>query len=141
MYRTQIWYYSHSFLLGTSSAENTHFNICHTPFSSQSARNTSETQLLHAFKQRIMFMRYLSLAILASTALSQSAPDQPTATKWLVISVTSTGTLSRKMDTPASPLTTRTRKEVIFKYNFTGTLSDRKFLGVTLLPERLRLGP
>jgi hypothetical protein len=31
------------------------------------------------------------------------------------------------MDTPASPLTTRTRKEVIFKYNFTGTLSDRKF--------------
>jgi hypothetical protein len=45
------------------------------------------------------------------------------------------------MDTPASPLNDANEEsEVIFKYNFTGTLSDRKFWRYAL-PERLRLGP
>jgi hypothetical protein len=54
---------------------------------------------------RIMFMRYLSLAILASTALPPKVRPSATATKWLVISVTFDWDIERKMDTPASPLT------------------------------------
>jgi hypothetical protein len=46
----------------------------------------------HEKQFSIMFMRYLNLAILASTALSQSVPEPPTATAWLVSSGTLTGT-------------------------------------------------
>jgi hypothetical protein len=86
-----------------------------------------------------MLMRYLNFAILASTALSQSAPVVPESANnndndavarqladfnWDIMP--EDGFPSIAFDD------TNEESEVIFKYNFTGTLSDSKFLGVTL---------
>jgi hypothetical protein len=84
-----------------------------------------------------MLMRYLNLAILASTAvLSQSAPESA--------NTNTNDAVARQLgdfDWDIEPEDgfpsiafddANEESEVIFKYNFTGTLSDRKFLGVTL---------
>jgi hypothetical protein len=77
-----------------------------------------------------MLMRYLNLAILASTALSQSAPSGNEVARnlgdfdWDI--EPEDGYPSIAFDDANE------ESEVKFKYNFTGTLSDRKFLGVTL---------
>jgi hypothetical protein len=81
-----------------------------------------------------MLMRYLNLAILASTALSQSAPE----------SASSSDAVARQLGDFAWDIMpedgfpsiafddANEESEVIFKYNFTGNLSARKYLGVTL---------
>jgi hypothetical protein len=81
-----------------------------------------------------MLMRYLNLAILASTALSQSAPE----------SASSNDAVARQLGDFAWDIMpedgfpsiafddANEESEVIFKYNFTGELSARKYLGVTL---------
>jgi hypothetical protein len=83
-----------------------------------------------------MFLRYLHLAILATTsvtaatAYSQSAPESDMARQ-----------LAGDFDWDIQPEDgypsiafddTNEDSEVIFKYNFTGTLTDRKFLDVKL---------
>jgi hypothetical protein len=97
-------------------------------------RKTSETLSSHAKSNyRIMFMRYLNLALLVSTALSQSAPESANSNE-----------VSRQLGDfnwdiepeDGYPMIAfddaNEESEVTFKYNFTGTLSDRKYLGVTL---------
>jgi hypothetical protein len=80
-----------------------------------------------------MLMRYLSLAFLASTALSQSAPESANSNEvarnlgdfdWDIMP--EDGFPSIAFDDANE------ESEVIFKYNFTGTLGDRKYLGVQL---------
>jgi hypothetical protein len=80
-----------------------------------------------------MLMRYLTLAFMASTALSQSAPESANSNEvarnlgdfdWEIMP--EDGFPSIAFDDANE------ESEVIFKYNFTGTLSDRKFLGVRL---------
>jgi hypothetical protein len=102
-------------------------------------RKTSETLPIQAIRKdsnsRIMFMRYLNLAILASTAvLFQSAPS---------VSANSNDIARQLGDfdwdiTPEDgyPVIafddTNEDSEVVFKYNFTGNLTDNKFLEVKL---------
>ncbi len=80
-----------------------------------------------------MIMRYLTLAFLASTALSQSAPESANSNEvarnlgdfdWDIMP--EDGFPSIAFDDANE------ESEVIFKYNFTGTLTDRKFLDVKL---------
>jgi hypothetical protein len=77
-----------------------------------------------------MIMRFLKLAILASTAaLSQSAPESDMARQlgdfeWEI--TPEDGYPSIAFDDANE------ESEVIFKYNFTGNLSDRKYLDVRL---------
>ena len=80
-----------------------------------------------------MIMRYLTLAFLASTALSQSAPESANSNEvarnlgdfdWDIMP--EDGFPSIAFDDANE------ESEVIFKYNFTGALSDRKYLGVRL---------
>jgi hypothetical protein len=79
-----------------------------------------------------MFMRYLSLAILASTALSQSAP-RSTNSNEVARNLGDDWDIEPEDGYPSIAFDDANEEsEVIFKYNFTGTLSDRKFLGVTL---------
>jgi hypothetical protein len=105
------------------------------PFSSQStiARQAKGFQATPSSNSRIMLMRYLTLAFLASTALSQSAPESANSNEvarnlgdfdWDIMP--EDGFPSIAFDDANED------SEVIFKYNFTGTLSDRKFLGVRL---------
>jgi hypothetical protein len=82
-----------------------------------------------------MIMRYLYLAILATTVLSQSAPAESADVN-----------MARQLDGgdftwdiqpedgfPIIGFDDATEEaEVMFKYNFTGTLTDRKFLDVNL---------
>jgi hypothetical protein len=104
-------------------------------FSSQStiARQAKGFQATPSSNYRIMLMRYLTLAFLASTALSQSAPESANSNEvarnlgdfdWDIMP--EDGFPSIAFDDANED------SEVIFKYNFTGTLSDRKFLGVRL---------
>jgi hypothetical protein len=92
-----------------------------------------------------MLMRYLHLALLAATAataFSQSTPESAD---------NNSNGMARQLagdfnwdiqpedGFPSIAFDdTNEDSEVIFKYNFTGTLSDRKYLGVKPLPERLR---
>jgi hypothetical protein len=80
-----------------------------------------------------MFMRYLNLAMLASTALSQSVPE----------SANSNGVARQLGDfdwdlapEDGYPIInfndTNVNSEVVFKYNYTGNLSASKFLEVQL---------
>jgi hypothetical protein len=100
-------------------------------------RKTSETiprNTPQRSSYRIMLMRYLNLAILASTAFSQSAPEP----------VSSSDAVARQLGDFAWDIMpedgfpsiafddANEESEVIFKYNFTGELSARKYLGVTL---------
>jgi hypothetical protein len=80
-----------------------------------------------------MFMRYLSLAILASTALSQSAPESANSNEVARNLGDFDWDIEPEDGYPSIAFDDANEEsEVIFKYNFTGTLSDRKFLGVTL---------
>jgi hypothetical protein len=81
-----------------------------------------------------MFMRYLTLAILASTALSQSAPESANSNDMA-------RQLAGDFDWGIQPEDgfpiinfndTNTDSEVTFKYNYTGTLTPTKFLDVQL---------
>jgi hypothetical protein len=79
-----------------------------------------------------MFMRYLNLAIHPLHS-SQSVPSQPTATAWLVSSGTLTGTSQPEDGYPIINFNdTNVNSEVVFKYNYTGTLSANKYFGVQL---------
>jgi hypothetical protein len=80
-----------------------------------------------------MLMRYLSLAILASTALSQSAPESANGNEVARNLGDFDWDIEPEDGYPSIAFDDANEEsEVIFKYNFTGTLSDRKFLGVTL---------
>jgi hypothetical protein len=80
-----------------------------------------------------MFMRYLSLAILASTALSQSAPESANSNEVARNLGDFDWDIEPEDGYPSIAFDDANEEsEVKFKYNFTGTLSDRKFLGVTL---------
>jgi hypothetical protein len=83
-----------------------------------------------------MFMRYLNLAILASTALSQSVPE----------SANSNGVARQLGDfdwdlapEDGYPIInfndTNVNSEVVFKYNYTGNLGAKKFLEVQLFQD------
>ena len=80
-----------------------------------------------------MLMRYLSLAILASTALAQSAPESANSNEVARNLGDFDWDIEPEDGYPSIAFDDANEEsEVIFKYNFTGTLSDRKFLGVTL---------
>jgi hypothetical protein len=92
-----------------------------------------------------MLMRYVHLVLVAATAataFSQSTPEsdynKSNDVTWLVSSPrTSTGTFSRKMDSPASPLTTQTRISRLSSRTTSQEYSPMessygKFLGVKL---------
>jgi hypothetical protein len=84
-------------------------------------------------------MRYLHLAILATTAVtaataySQSAPESPGNDVARQLAGDFDWDIMPEDGYPSIAFDgTNEDKEVIFKYNFTGTLSDRKFLDVKL---------
>jgi hypothetical protein len=97
-------------------------------------RKTSETLSSNTKSNSgIMFMRYLNLAILVPAALSQSVPEPANSNEvarqlgdfdWDIMAEDGFPIINFN--------DTNEESEVIFKYNFTGTLGDRKFLGVKL---------
>jgi hypothetical protein len=85
-------------------------------------------------KSRIMFMRYLNLAILASTAvLSQSAPESANSNDVARQLGDFDWDITPEDGYPIIGFGNSTEEsEVVFKYNFTGNLTDNKFLEVKL---------
>jgi hypothetical protein len=84
----------------------------------------------------IMLMRYLYLAILATTAAtacSQSAPESPGSDMARQLAGNFDWEIEPEDGYPIIAFDdSNEQSEVIFKYNFTGTLSDTKFLDVNL---------
>jgi hypothetical protein len=83
-----------------------------------------------------MFIRYLHLALLAAaaaTAVSQSAPESTDVNMARQLATDFNWDIQPEDGFPIIGFDNTTEKnEVIFKYNFTGTLTERKFLDVTL---------
>jgi hypothetical protein len=80
-----------------------------------------------------MFMRYLTLAILASTALSQGAPESANSNDMARQLGNFDWDIQPEDGFPIINFNdTNTDSEVIFKYNFTGALTASKFLEVKL---------
>jgi hypothetical protein len=109
--------------------------ICNRKTSETPPSNNKQNKQRKESNSRIMFMRYLNLAILASTAvLSQSAPG---------VSANSND-IARQLgdfDWDVQPEDgypvialddANGDSEVVFKYNYTGTLSPNKYLDVKL---------
>lgn len=80
-----------------------------------------------------MFMRYLNLAILATPLLSQSAPEASAANIARQLDRDLTWDIESEDGIPIIDFESITEQtEVVFKYNVTGTLTDRKLLDVKL---------
>jgi hypothetical protein len=80
-----------------------------------------------------MFIRYLNLAILATTVLCQSTPESTNVNTSRKLQGDFTWDIQPEDGFPIFGFDSITEEsEVVFKYNFTGTLTDRKVLDVKL---------
>jgi hypothetical protein len=109
----------------------------HTPSShnlqSQDKQNVSKQDNTKSNSSSIMFMRYLNLAMLASTALSQSVPESANSNSVARQLADFDWDLAPEDGYPIINFNdTNVNSEVVFKYNYTGNLSASKFLEVQL---------
>jgi hypothetical protein len=98
-------------------------------------RKTSETfpSNTKSNSRIIMFMRYLNLAMLASTALSQSVPVSANSNDMARQLADFDWDIEPEDGFPIINFNdTNTESEVVFKFNYTGTLSGTKLLEVKL---------
>jgi hypothetical protein len=135
MPHTQNQYYLRSVSTGNCHAANV---LAPHSFSSQftiakQAKRPQATQHERQFSYLTMFMRYLTLAILASTAFSQSAPESANSNDMARQLADFDWGIQPEDGYPIINFNdTNAESEVVFKYNFTGTLTATKFLDVKL---------